>query len=459
MPVLDDILHKLSSVVVPFLLLSIIAYLTVSVYLKYQFTVDPHVSVLDYTLHKLSPVVVPFLTLEDINALQCVRKDFNSELSVIEESSFIRTLQYKPRALVKHFLKYIEGDRTSDDQNNRDLWNNQVTWEFANQDETGETQRFDMNVPNAQREHLLLSLFLDTFGCSPARCFGLYQSLLKNQSLLENEHTLPEPEHILWTCLFLKRGPYSHDSRDNSTNESSNDRSASFVGALNTTEFELKLSSLISFVSDLFDEESKANEKRSLSPTRYNEGFFPYPVKKSAFYISVFILGEEGFYEYEFAADLPPFINVGGELVLSGSPGYISHVAVRHHTEWAQRGERELDFYQESLRMKLQEGEMVVMADWTKVPSVLRDSILSWKSIHNGEGMSTAARLESILAARVRERVITAIRLESTRINEIKEFFLGYYLLIYGTEDEATQLGNAKFVAHLINIGMAQQNE
>ena len=101
---------------------------------------------------------------------------------------------------------------------------------------------------------------------------------------------------------------------------------------------------------------------------------------------------------------------------------------------------------------------MVMAQGWIKVPPELSDSILTKQPTyafirdHVGEGL--ARGLEYTLAA----RVLAAIDLESTRIKEIKNQLYVYYFL-FEEKGEDKQLGNAKFVAHLINIGMTQQEE
>ena len=414
---------------------------------------------LDDILHNWSSVVVPFLTLEDVTALQYAKTDFNSERSSIQssQSSFIRTQQYKPRALVKLFLKLMEGDVTrfgSNNINNRDLWNIRASWEFGDWENIGGAQRFDIGLPNATRDLELAQRFVKTFGCSPARCFGLYQSMLRSNI----DRTLPQPEHILWTCLYIKQYHWV---------ASSIGRSAAFVGADSPTEFMTEVSKLISFVSELFDEASEAREAIKASetnkntspspPTRYSwysAGFSPYPVNKSALYMSVCLLdSSEGNYEYEIVADLPPLTNLGGELMLSGIPGYISHVAVRYCPNQTVKPflERALEFYQKSLKTRLREGEMVVMAD--RPITVPSERILSKQYVRNhGQYVPNHGHGHA--------GVLTAIESESTRIKNIKRFFHRYSLLYCGavTEGEAEQLGNAIFVAHLINIGMANLN-
>jgi hypothetical protein len=393
--------------------------------------------VLDDILHgDACSGLVAFLTIEDITTLQSLKRDFNSERSSFEAtaSSFISIQQFKPRALVKQFLKWIQGDFDGNLSDNRTL-NHRVGWNFG--EFLGE-HRFDMNVSNAERDHELAGRFYLTFGCSPSLCFELYLSSIRNGC-----HVLPkEPRYTLWACLHITAWDQVASTKD---------RSATFVGAGSTDNFERMVSRVIVKVRELFDDKTS----RPSPPSNYNAAYSPHPVNKSVLYLSNPF--DDMGYEYEIVAALPSFTNLPPTAEVTSMrpihPGYILDVGVRYNQHYRTQGklQRHIDFFKHSLEKELlRDGEMVVMTTYPTAFEYLGDRVLSQGSIHHPHYRRIHPRSNDA-------RVLAALDLEHTRISKIRSFFQHSWILFEPTcvDGEPQRLDKLKFVAHLINIGMS----
>ena len=362
--------------------------------------------------------LLQYTSLTDIIALWSTSSGSSSVRLAAEEvadSPIPRASQFSPRSYVKLFLVLMRHDFRVEslDRNNGVLFTNRIQWEFD--DWVGGTldERFDLRVPLPERDRQLYRLFKCTFCFSPSMCFELYRSLLKNGFAVH------EPKHILWACLKCNLG--LHQSWELT-------RMAEFVMA-EITIFNDVTSSLFDEVASCF---GNTFTGREFLP---NELFFPYHIEKSVFYLCNDSTG----YEYEIVMHIPVFYTLWS---LDCEPGYILQVAVRQNMNFRgqSKSQRQLDFYEHSLKMRRQQDEAIVMPGF---PDEDDDTILA----------------EGDVQAYGNARLFEALQKTGVHVEAIKTKMMNHVShLVWASsheQDEDILLKQLKFVAYMINLEMS----
>ena len=207
---------------------------------------------------------------------------------------------------------------------------------------------------------------------------------------------------------------------------------AGFAMAENTDEFYTVTSSLLDEVVRCFDHMCADREYDPI------EDFLPYLVEKSVIYLCNDLTG----YEYEIAMS-------------AVRPGYIIQVAVRHNPNFSGQTklQRQLNFYEQSLRTRRQEDEAVVMAgeseDYEHDDTILAPGIV---------------RHVGIVPAPENPQLYEAIERSTFLLDDMQQYIIirRWTHLFFGSSherNEANLLKQLKFIAYTINLELNLKSE